>query len=389
MSNSFRLELSERGIKELVSDGVAESKYLDFKKILPGRDERSRSEFLKDVCAFANCEGGYLIYGILEKSGKAGAICPITDEESDHAIRRLGQIIESGIEPRISGIQFTSILCEDGYTLSLRVPASFDGPHRFTSNGSSKFVIRNGTHTSELTYTQLRGAFDRTASLADRARTTWKERWESTSNGDTWKPIRNGPVCLIQFIPIASMTGRQMISMNEAHEHFSDFMFSDWGGASCTYNLDGLVVHDGDLSSEVGAFTQVHRTGVIEAYRTGGAIMSDRKLIPSTTIATFFRESVGKFLNAAKKFDLYGPAILNTAILNVAEYEFVLGERFYSRGAAMADRSNLILPEVWIEDSMSTESIDDIARPILDILWQSFGRPRCSEYDNSGLWAPR
>jgi hypothetical protein len=389
MINSLRPDLTENGLKELVSNGVAESKFLDFKKTLPGRDEKSRSELLKDICAFANCEGGYLLYGIEEKSGQAEKICPISDEASDHALRRLGQIVESGIEPRLSGIQFTPVPYEDGYVLAVRIPASFDGPHRFSSNGHTKFVTRNGTHTSELTYNQLRSAFDRTASLADRARSTWHDRWKSTANGDTWKPLRKAPICLVQFAPLASMAGRQMIAMSEAHEHYSHFMFSDWGGASSTFNLDGLVVHHGDITSEVGAFTQVHRTGVIEAYRTGGAIWSDKKIIPSTTVATFFREAVGKFLGAAEKFGLYGPAILNAAILDVSDYEFALGERFFSRGPALADRANLVLPEVWIEDVMSPGSVDDIARPVLDILWQAFGRSGCSEYNQDGVWAPR
>jgi Putative DNA-binding domain len=389
MINPLRLELSESAIKELVDNGATESKFLDFKKTLPSRDEKSRSELLKDICAFANCEGGYLLYGIEEKSGQASKICPIFDEVADHAIRRLGQIIEAGIEPRVSGIQFTAIDCEEGYVLAVRIPASFDGPHRFSSNGNSKFVMRNGTHTSELTYTQLRSAFDRTASLADRARKTWLDRWKSTSNGETWKPLRKAPICLVQFVPLASMAGRQMISMTEVQAHYSDFMFSDWGGASSTYNLDGLVVHHGDITSDVGAFTQVHRTGVIEAYRTGGRLWDDKKIIPSTTIASFFREAIGKFLGTAIKFELYGPAILNAAILDVVDYEFALGERFYSRGPAVADRAHLVLPEVWIEDVMSPRSVDEIARPILDILWQSFGRPMCSEYNQDGVWAPR
>ena len=384
MISPLRLELSESALKDLVDSGATESKFLDFKKTLPSREEKSRSELLKDICAFANCEGGYLLYGIEEKSGQASKVCPISDEVRDHAIRRLGQIIEAGIEPRVSGIQFTAIDFEDGYVLAVRVPASFDGPHRFSSNGNSRFVMRNGTHTSELTYTQLRNAFDRTASLADRARTTWLERWKSTSNGKTWKPLKKLPICLVQFAPLASMSGRQMISMNEAREHPSHFEFSVWNGVSATYNLDGLVFHYGDMTSEVEGFTQVHRTGVIEAYCTAGRLVDGRKTIPSTIVAKFLREAICKFLGAATQFELYGPAILNAAILDVVDYEFSLSRG----GLAFADRENLVLPEVWIEDVMSPGSVDEIARPILDILWQAFGHPTCSLYNQDGQWTP-
>jgi len=35
-----------------------ESQTLDFKRELPGIDDRAKQEFLKDVCAFANASGG-------------------------------------------------------------------------------------------------------------------------------------------------------------------------------------------------------------------------------------------------------------------------------------------------------------------------------------------
>jgi len=40
--------------------------------------DRDKAEFLKDVCAFANADGGDLIYGIDEEDGKASALTPIT-----------------------------------------------------------------------------------------------------------------------------------------------------------------------------------------------------------------------------------------------------------------------------------------------------------------------
>jgi hypothetical protein len=41
----------------------AESQTLDFKFCLPGKDEPSKVEFAKDVCAFANADGGEIVFG--------------------------------------------------------------------------------------------------------------------------------------------------------------------------------------------------------------------------------------------------------------------------------------------------------------------------------------
>src|SRR6186713_1131863 len=169
-------KIDEAELLRLCKAGCPESSTLDFKRDLPGISEEGREkdkkEFLKDVCAFANSDGGDLVYGIAEEHGMAKEPVPITAENFDDAKRRLGQILEAGLEPRVPGLLFHQIPVAGGYVLLVRVPASFDGPHRFSSNNREKqFVMRNHTHTSELNYAQLRAAFDRTATLAERART--------------------------------------------------------------------------------------------------------------------------------------------------------------------------------------------------------------------------
>lgn len=51
-----------------------------------------------------------------------------------------------------------------------------------------------------------------------------------------------------------------------------------------------------------------------------------------------------------------------------------------------SDRPNLILPEHWIEHAGSFGSIDEIARPMLDTLFQCFDMERSLFYDQSGDW---
>lgn len=178
-----RLELIDRAeVDRLCSDAVAENQTLDFKRELPRKD--AKSDLLKDVCAFANADGGDLVYGIADAAGIAKAVSPITGETPDHAMRRLGQVLDA-IEPRVRGMQMQPVdMGEGGYCLILRVPASFDAPHRYYSEGGSRsdvfcrFVVRNGTRTMDLTYEQLRTAFDRTATLTDRAARFIEERMD-------------------------------------------------------------------------------------------------------------------------------------------------------------------------------------------------------------------
>jgi hypothetical protein len=45
----------------------------------------------------------------------------------------------------------------------------------------------------------------------------------------------------------------------------------------------------------------------------------------------------------------------------------------------------LLFPEIWIDDITSAD-VEQIARAILDTLWQSFGIERCYMYDEEGRW---
>ena len=62
--------IDEALLHQICEDRVREGQ-VDFKKELPSKDERGKAEFLKDVCAFANADGGDLVYGVLDEDGRA------------------------------------------------------------------------------------------------------------------------------------------------------------------------------------------------------------------------------------------------------------------------------------------------------------------------------
>ena len=384
--------LDEAKLQKLCDERCPESGTLEFKRALPstGDKEKDKYEFLKDVCALANSEGGDLVYGIAEKDGTAKALTPISVDAPDAAMRRLGQILDAGLEPRLPGFQFHPVAVTGGYILVLRVPASFDGPHRFLSNSQSKFVMRSGTHTLELSYAQLRNAFDRTATLADRARRFRDDRLQVIIDRKTWRPMRPGPICVVHLIPLSSMSGRKTIDVQALNNNFGQFTFPEWGGGSRTLNLDGLVVHPGIRNDEgMQSFNQIFRTGAIEGLRGAGYIKENRHLIGSSTTSAFFRDAIVRFVGAAKSSNFSGPAVVSAALLFVDDYELELSPEISGYVTATADREHLVLPEVWLDSLESVADFDAIARPMLDVLWQSFGLDRCLEYNQQGVWSSR
>ncbi len=287
-------EIDEELILRVCSDRCPESHTLDFKRDAPGTSDKEKHEFLKDVCAMANADGGDLAYGIGEAGGAADSITPISIELRDSLQRRLGQILDACLEPRVNGVQFQPVDVEDGFVLIIRVPASIDGPHRFIYNTNlSKFVLRNGTHTSEMTYEQLRGAFDRTATLAERAREFRQQRLAAIKMRGTSIPIVNGPMCVVHVLPIAALSGRRTIDVTALYNDVGKLMMFDWGGASRNLNLDGVIAFPSLKSGDKAfAFTQIFRHGMCETVRyAGAALQPSEKIIPSTVVSKFFRDS--------------------------------------------------------------------------------------------------
>jgi hypothetical protein len=103
----------------------------------------------------------------------------------------------------------------------------------------------------------------------------------------------------------------------------------------------------------------------------------------------YFRERTCTFLALAIEHGFSGPAIISFSLLHVAKYELSVDSMRMFRSSAKADRDHLIAPELWI-DSLETANVDEIVRPLLDTLWQSFGVERCLDFDaNTGAFKPR
>lgn len=376
-------------LDQACAENWPESQTLEFKRQLPAKDDSGRVEILKDVTAFANAEGGDLVFGIAEVDAKASQIQYISgkSEPIDATRRRLGQILEASVEPRINGIEFQPILRPAGdYVLIIRVPDSFQKPHRYRVDAAAtRWVIRQDTHIVDLTYNQIRNAFDRGATLAERARRLREERLSQILIGRVGVPMPTGPRCVVHLTPIAAMAGSATADVARLYNDYQHFMFRDWGGATRDLNLDGLLVHPG----KTAAYVQIFRTGALEAVRTVGAINNPGKFIPSLTTSGFIRDAVHKFIDALRSWNINGPALLSVALVDVGEYQLAYQNAYSVTSISGADRPNLILPEVWIPRVEAVDNADTLVQPLLDIMWQSFGLQRCEFFGPDGKWMPQ
>jgi hypothetical protein len=215
------------------------------------------------------------------------------------------------------------------------------------------------------------------------ARAFRERRIAAIQSGRTWAPLLSGPTCVIHVIPVESMAG-QSVDVLKIHGAYHAFYFRDWGGASRTLNLDGVVVHTARVDgNQVPAYTQVFRNGAVEALRFAGRTVDERKVIPGLTVAAFVKDALEKFLPALAQLGVTGPVIIGVSLLGTAGYEFGGGLR-YDGAIPPADRPDLVLPEVWLESLEQPPNLDQLAKQVLDVLWQCFDREQCPYFDASG-----
>ncbi len=114
-------------IDRLISDQIQESLHLDYKSSQAITDF---DELAKDVSAFANSDGGLLIYGVLEKDHLPIAKDGGVDHQKFNR-ERIENIITSRISPRIDDLLISQIpLSASTSIFAIKVPKSFRAPHQ-------------------------------------------------------------------------------------------------------------------------------------------------------------------------------------------------------------------------------------------------------------------
>lgn len=181
------LECNEKDIQLLIDNPTfRENDHIDYKENfafleIQEKNERNKkkAEFRNDVCSFANAEGGYLIYGVIEKQGLVDAITGINIPNNNTDKFELDRRNDlQSISPRMPNIRFNFIPLHTGkFVVIIFIKHDSFAPYTHIENQVNyKFFKRAGDEKVTMTYTEIRNMFNRSLSLDKEMISFRKER---------------------------------------------------------------------------------------------------------------------------------------------------------------------------------------------------------------------
>jgi hypothetical protein len=406
-------------LHDLADNSVMEGSQLDYKEALPGNDDESKKEFLRDVSAMANAHGGDLVYGIREKrvggEGSAGIeVVGVPAADIDAKRLWMESLIRDSVKPRLTGVNTQAIpLDSSTVVLIVRVPQSWHGPHVVEFKKHWRFYSRNSAGNYQMDVSQLRDAFLFRDTLSQRLEEFRLDRLAKIVADPS---INEGGKIVIHIQPFDSVRPDAQVNILRARANREMLLLNGFDDptymeSDTRLNFDGLFAY---LKRNVGrGYLQIFRSGATEEVDadTFEKTEDGQFVIPSLDFERSVIKGTGRRLALLKDLGVSSPVIIHISLLGVKGYSMQLQDHSgrpmslsYQKSLAKEnpiDRDDLLLRGIVVEDLQGevlegvtreeSTSIPNywittarILRPALDTVWNAVGFKRSLHYTLEG-----
>lgn len=280
INNKSLLECSEEDFDVLKDNpDYRENEYMDYKEkfafleIDKGKERNTKiAEFKSDVCAFANAEGGYLIFGISDENGCAKEIIgiDIPDDNTDKfELDRRNNL--NGIYPRTPYVKFSFVKLQNGrYIVVIFIKHDNFAPYTHIENEKSYIMYKcSGNGKKIMSYSEMKNMFNQSLSLEKEIYNYRKERIDYYKNQEETENEVTPRFMLVHVIPetfLDSSYNQNMFIINKTGGKKFSTMFSNVGcNTCCTPCVDGLrFIPYGDSLYQSECY--INNNGVVECY---------------------------------------------------------------------------------------------------------------------------
>ncbi|GAB6462150.1 TPA: ATP-binding protein [Bacillus cereus] len=373
-------------IKNLVDAGVMENRVLDYKKDIPNNlGSDYKREFCKDIVAFANTEGGTLIYGIEEIGDSQPNIVGVEIPNIDTFLQQATSIIRSNIEPTLYDFKFNPIPTgeENKYVLCIDIPKSWSAPHAVkVGEYTYRFYTRVNTSNVGLNIPGIQNSFLSNEDLTNKIRSFHKERNLQILAKENALPVE-GSFLSLHLIPRQAFTSQTQIDLQRVEKSSTLLSPVFTGGYSYRYNLDGYMYYAGPQEGH-RTYNQIFRNGIMEIVTNREMSMShnNMKYIPGYKIIQELINVLPKYVQFYKNIGINAPIYGFLSFYNVKSHNIFTETAGFSPAEITDHYINL--PEFIIEaENMENlhSHLKDILQFPLDVLWNAVGIQRCSQLE--------
>jgi hypothetical protein len=384
-------DIDKNDLQKLVDEQREEDKHIEYKEALPKNGSDDKKEFAADVSAFANADGGVIIYGIKEKTGLPTELCGIDIANKDDEIRRLDQMIMNNIAPRVLGIEIPPPidLGEGKVVLIINIPKSFSMPH-MVSLGDSRFYLRRSRSRPPLDVEEIRNAFLFSNTITEKIKNFRIERISKIFSNSLPFKLNDGIKLVLQVVPLSAFSSFTKLDIGclsdkvRANELHPFPILSGGYYSSVTSNIDGFVAHsfENEERTILDGYFQVFRTGIVETL--GVLDLEDDKKIGIQFCEREIKFSIERSLQIYKQMGISPPFFIMATLLGAKGATLEMDKRMlavFGKGKVI-DRNEIFLPEIYLEKL--DDDLFQVLHPVFDAMWNAAGWAACQHYDEEG-----
>jgi hypothetical protein len=354
--------ISAADLQRLIDTKAAESVYIDYKAATYGATPDDHREFLADISSFANTVGGDLVIGMTETNGIPNGFQPISPYPEPELLR-LDNMARSGLEPRISNLKTRAVLSPNGgYVIIVRVPRSYNQPHRVIHGNRNRFWARSSASPRkyEPNVEELRRIFNESSLLTERILAFRESRINKIFVSKN-TPVAMTGICflVLHVVPYSGFNLGAALSVAEMEKQWK--LFPPLGRRDATHryvNFDGFVTLSNQrMGAAQSSYAQVFRSGAIEAV---SAVERGDGAVGAADLDKYCAQGVQRYVDALSKLDISCPMAVLASIVGVRGKKLVTGiDGLYSpEGEVTIRDEQLHFSEVVLESvaKNSTES---------------------------------
>jgi len=296
---------------------------------------------------------------------------------------RIELITRNGLEPPISGIRIRPIPLATGKkVLLVRVPRSWNPPHRVTAQGTNRFYIRHSAGVHEPSIQELRALFNQSASALEQARLFRDERVRLVTEGRYQRPLQGGGRLFLHIVPLSAFSGMVHLDIEQAYAKNDAFRPLGTSGMIPKFNYYGFVNERGGDKND--GYTQIFRNGSVEATKAG--ILRERDgycIISALPLERQIFVRFSSYIIGLRDVGVPPPLII------MFTFEGVFGAHYLFSDwgdEPPLPEPVLALPECVLEEYGTEIDHHRAVRPAFDALWNAMGYPKSLLFNEDGLW---